>query len=443
MVRKKKTIDMTQGSIGRGLILFSIPLFLSSLIQQMYNTVDLLFVGNFLGKESAAAVGASSMLITCIIGLFSGMAVGTNVILAKIFGTGDKIQLKKGIHTAVSIALLGGIILTIAGLMGSRYFLKLMNTPEEIMVSALEYIRIYFISITAMLVYNMASGIIRAGGNSRMPMVAQFIGGLINIATNIIFIYILDLGIKGAALATFFSQTTAAALVIIYLLKEKEEFNLNLKALRIDGNILREISIVGVPAGIQSLVISLSNVVAQSYINALDVDSIAAFTAYFKIELLLYYPILAMGQAIMTFTAQNIGAGKIERVKKGTKLCIIVGIIFTLIASRLLISSGNFWLSLFNSDNNVVRMGVEIISITFPFYFIYVILEVLSAAIRGSGKAIPPMIIILSNICLLRVILLYFITPIMNNVKGVAVAYPITWASTALFMAIYYFYQTK
>ena len=431
-------MDMTKGSIGKSLILFAIPLLLSSIIQQMYNTVDLLFVGNILGKNAAAAVGASSMLITCIIGFFSGIAVGTNVILARIFGTGDKNKFKNGMHTAVTIALIGGVVLTFVGIIGSEFFLKLMNTPDEIMNSALEYIRIYFISIPSMLTYNMASGIIRASGNSRIPMISQFIGGLTNIVANTLFVLILGLGIKGAAWATFFSQTTAAILVMLYIIKDKRDFNLNLRDLKVDNRILLQIAIVGIPAGVQTLVISLSNVVAQSYINSLDIDSIAAFTAYFKVELFLYYPILAMGQAIMTFTGQNIGANKILRVKKGTKLCIIFGIILTFINSRLLLWSGETWFGLFNNDNIVINKGIEIISITFPFYFLYVILEVLSASIRAMGKSIQPMIIILVNICFLRVILLYFIVPSMNSIRGVAITYPITWLTTSICMVILY-----
>lgn len=436
-------MDMTKGSIAKGLFLFAIPLLLSSIIQQMYNTVDLIFIGNILGRDAAAAVGSSSMLITCIIGFFSGIAVGTNVVLAKIFGKDDKEEFRKGMHTAVAVAFIGGIVLTLVGIIGSKFFLNLMNTPKEIMNSALEYIRIYFMSITSMLVYNIGSGIIRASGNSRVPMISQFIGGIINIVANIIIVSILGLGIKGAAWATFFSQTIAAGLVMGYIIKDKKYFNLNLRELKIDNKIISKILIVGIPAGVQALAISFSNVVAQSHINSLDIDSIAAFTAYFKVELLLYYPILAMGQAITTFTGQNIGANKISRVKKGTKLCIIFGVILTFINSRLLLWSGETWFGLFNNDNIVINKGIEIISITFPFYFIYVFLEVLSSSIRGMGKSIQPMIIILANICFLRVILLYFIVPSMKSVKGVAITYPITWATTSLCMGIFYIYQMK
>ena len=436
-------MNMTRGSIIKTLILFALPILLSSVIQQMYNTVDLLFVGNILGKEAAAAVGASSMIITCIIGFFSGISVGTNVILAKIFGSKNKNEFKSATCTAISIALIAGSILTLIGIAGSKVLLSLINTPNAIIEPAIQYIKIYFLSITSMLVYNMGSGIIRASGNSHIPMIVQFIGGLINIASNTVFIVILGLGIKGAAWATFFSQITAAILVLLYIIKDKKNYNVKLKELKIDKNILFQISIIGIPAGIQTLVISLSNIVAQSYINSLDVDSIAAFTAYFKIELLLYYPILAVGQAIMTFTGQNIGAGKVARVIKGTNICIVFGIVLTMVNSKMLLLSGDIWFRLFNSDTIVITRGIEIISITFPFYFMYVILEVLSAVIRGSGKSIGPMIIIIFNICLLRVALLYIIVPLMENVKGVAITYPITWLSTAMCMVVLYVYQIR
>lgn len=436
-------MDMTKDSIIKSLLLFALPLLLSSIIQQMYNTVDLLFVGNILGKDAAAAIGSSSMIITCIIGLFSGIAVGTNVILGRLFGAKNKKDFKKGIHTAILVAFIGGIILTLLGLICSKYFLELMNTPNKIMSPALQYIRIYFISITPMLMYNMTSAIVRSSGNSRVPMISQFVGGIINILANTILIVVLDLGIKGAAWATFFSQTTAAVLVLLYIIRDKNSFQFSFKELKINNIILKDIAIVGIPAGIQALVISLSNVVAQSYINSLDIDSIAAFTTYFKVELLLYYPILSIGQAVMTFTSQNIGANNISRVKRGTSLAITFGIILTIISSQLLLWNGNALFKVFNADNLVITKGIEIIKITFPFYFIYVILEVLSSTIRGMGKSISPMIIILANICLLRVILLSFTVPLFKSVSGIAITYPLTWIATSASISIVYIRMIK
>jgi len=437
----KKTIDMTKGSILKNLILFSIPLLLSSVIQQMYNTVDLLCVGNMLGSTSAAAVGAGALLITCLIGLFSGLSVGVNIVIAKFFGAGDKENLQKGIHSAVFIALTGGILLTLIGIIGAPYFLNIMNTPSNIMKEAIIYIRIYFLSITSMIVYNICSGIIRAGGNSRIPMVAQFIGGIINIIVNILFIFYFEWGIKGAAAATFCSQTVCAVIVLRYLLLQDGEFNLKLSKLKFYKNIFKQIIYIGLPAGIQSLVISLSNVVVQSYINCLDVYSISAFVYYMKVELLIYYPIMAIGQAVMTFAGQNSGAGKYNRVRSGIKISILLGVSLTIVLSFIVLKSGAFWFGLFDKESNVIAKGIEIISVTFPFYFIYVIMEVLSSAIRGTGKSIPPMVIILSNICMLRIFLLYIIVPKVESVKGVAAVYPITWASTAAFMLIYYLYS--
>lgn len=388
-------------------------------------------------------MGAGSMMITCLIGLFSGLAVGTNVVLSKVFGSKDMDKFKRGLYASLYVSVIGGIIITIIGELGAQYFLKLINTPDDIMAEAVVYIRIYFISITSMLIYNMGSGIVRAVGNSNTPMTIQLAGGLINIFANALFITVLGWGIKGAALATFFSQTIAASLIIVYILRTKETFHINLKKQNLDTEILKDIFLVGVPAGIQSLVITLSNVVIQSYINSLDVDSIAAFTCYLKVELLVYYTIMAMGQAIMTFTGQNNGAGKIARMKKGTLLCIGAGILITLTLSVFVLYSGEFWFGLFNRNEGVISRGIDIIKITLPFYFIYVILEVLSSSLRGSGKSIPPMIIILSNICVLRIVILYFIAPIIKNVKGIALSYPITWATTSVCMIIFYRYSNK
>ncbi len=436
---KKRTIDMTYGSIIKCLVSFSIPLLMSSVIQQMYNTVDLLYVGNVLGGTSAAAVGAGAMLITCLIGIFSGMSVGTNIVLAKFFGSSDKEDLKKGIHTSVFLALINGVILTGIGIIGAPYILKIMNTPMDIIKEAVIYIRIYFLSITSMLMYNICSGIIRAGGNSRTPMTAQFMGGIINIIANYLFICVFDWGIKGAAAATFFSQTAGALIVFKHLLLSKDEFKFEFKNLKLNKDIMKQIIYIGVPAGIQSMVISLSNAVVQSYINGLDVYSISAFVYYMKVELIIYYPIMAIGQSAMTFVGQNIGACKIERMKKGIYMCVFLGIIITCVLSIILLNSGAFWFQLFDKDKNIIDSGLKIIKITFPFYFIYVIMEVLSSSVRGMGKSIPPMIIVLSNICIFRIILLYIIGHNNLTIKNVASVYPITWISTAVFISIYYF----
>ena len=433
----KNNLDLTKGSIQKNILLFALPLLGSSLIQQLYNTVDLLFVGNWLGKNAYAAVGASSLIVTCLVGFFTGMSVGANVVIAQAIGLDSRKKIQDSVHTAIGLSLVGGSVLMIIGLLGAPCFLRWMNTEPEILQEAAAYLRIYFLSLISIILYNMISGILRAMGNSRVPMMIQLIGGIVNVAADAILIGSFRT-VEAAAWATMVSQTLAAALALAYLAKRGEKCMVHWKKIRISPGILKEIIKVGIPSGTQNLVITLSNIFAQYHINSLGVDSIGAFTTYFKVELLLYYPIVALGQAMTTFTGQNMGAGEPERVKKGVRICITMGILLTAATAALLLLSGRSVFRLFNGDENVLANGLKVIFITFPFYWLYVILEVLADTIRGAGKAIMPMLIILGNICLLRTVLLFAIMSQWKDIRGIAVTYPITWLATAVCMSVYY-----
>lgn len=433
-----KNNSLTEGVIWKKLLLFALPLLGTSFIQQLYNTVDLIYVGNFVGKEAAAAVGASSLFVTCLVGFFSGMSVGSSVVASYVFGTGNKKELKNVIHTAIGLGFVCGIIIMIIGLIGAPYFLKLINTPDQIMGLAVSYIRVYFISIISVVIYNMGSGIIRALGNSKTPMYIQLIGGIVNVIMDGVFIVIFKFGVVGVAYATLFSQTLAALLVLHYLMHIDSQYKLELPKIKIAKAHFYKIIKIGVPTGFQALVITLSNVFVQYHVNSLGVDAITAFTAYFKVELLIYLPILAMGQAITTFTSQNIGAENYDRVRKGTRVCIMMGVGITAVMSTFVLFFGRQAFDVINSDPSVVDYGLQIISITLPFYWLYLILEVLGGTIRGAGKAVPPMAIILTNICVLRTLLLFVMMSSFHDIQGIAITYPITWASTAICMGIYY-----
>ncbi len=432
------TRDLTEGVIWKQLLLFTLPLLGSSLIQQLYNTVDLLFVGNFLGKEAFAAVGASSLIITCLVGFFTGLSAGTAVISAQTFGRKSKAELQRAVHTAIGLSFLGGAVLMAIGYSGAPLFLRWMNTPAEILGISVSYLRIYFLSLLSVVTYNMGSGILRAVGDSKSPLLYQLIGGITNIVLNALFLIVLGYGVEGVAWATLFSQTVAAGCVLIHLSITNGDHHLSWSKIRIDKETIFRILHVGVPVGLQSLVITLSNIFVQYFINGFGVEAIAAFAAYFKVELVIYLPIVAFGQAITTFSAQNIGAGEIERMKKGTRDCLLMGITLAIITSALMLIFGReaFWL--FNRDSLVIDYGIRIIQTTFPFYFLYVILEVLGDSIRGSSKSIPPMIIVLLNICVLRTILLFTITTYYADLRGVAITYPVTWATTAVCMSVYF-----
>ena len=433
-----KTTDMTQGPIARQLILFSLPLLGSSLIQQLYNTVNLIFVGHLLGKEASAAVGASGLLVTCLVGFFTGMSIGSGVTAARCYGAKDYKNLTHTIHTAMAISLGGGFVLMILGLIASPMFLRWMNTPDDILQQATGYIRVYFLSVIPLITYNIGSGILRALGDSKSPMLYQLIGGIVNISANALCIIVLDWGVNGSAVASLCSQSIAAFLILRHLRRVDSRYRLRWRKIKLYSESAGKILKVGIPSGIQSTAITFSNIFIQYHINSLGVDVIAAFTAYFKVELFVYLPIMAFGQAATAFTGQNIGAGYVERVKKSAKAGIVVGICFTIILSSFLLIFARQAFGLFTTDVSVIDIGVSLAHITFPLQFIYVFLEVFASTIRGAGKATAPMVIVLINMCGMRIILLQIFISLWPSAQGVALTYPVTWLITALCMAVYY-----
>lgn len=439
----RKKSDLTQGNLWKQLIFFALPLLASSLIQQLYSTVDLIFVGHFLGKEASAAIGSSSLLITCVIGFFTGMSIGANVLAATFFGSKQYDELKALISTIMLFGMISGIILTVIGYFSAPFFLKLMHTPDDIYAISIRYLRIYFISLVPIALYNIGAGILRGMGNSKSPTIAQFIGGLVNVLGNILFVGYFNFGITGAALTTVFSQTIAMVLVCRKICLLDKSYALQPTKMSLKISSLKKILIVGMPAALQAIIVTLSNLIVQSNINSLGVDTIVGFTAYFKVELFIYLPIVAIGQANITFVGQNIGAGKMNRAVKGTRASIVLGLLITLFTSALLLLFPQHVLQLFTKEASVLAVGMEIMKTTIPFYVLYVFLEVFASFIRGTGRSLPPTLIILFNMCLIRP--LYVTLMIQNNPtpRAISFAYPITWFTTSVCLFLYYLHTKK
>jgi putative MATE family efflux protein len=435
--------DLTQGIIWKKISRFALPFLLSSLVKQLYNTVDLLFAGNMLGKSVFSAIGVSGLLITCLVGFSGGMSVGSAVVVSHMYGSREPAKLKSAIQNAVAISFFGGILLMAAGAALAPYYLKFIDTPEALLSPAIGYLRIYFLSFVSILTYNIGSGVLRALGDSRTPLYAQILGGAMNVLMDALFIMIFDAGIYGLAWATLIAQTAAAVFILYRLTTLDGEYALRFLKIGFDRKILKKIIGIGLPAGSQALVITLSNVMAQYQINSLGENAIAAFTAYFKVELIIYLPIVALGQTIMIFAGQNAGAQNYKRVSLGVKQCLMMGMVLTAALSTFAIFSGPLLFSAFARENAVIDLGLRIIHVTFPFYIIYVILQVLGDSIRGIGKSRPPMVIVMVNICIIRTFLLFLIVPRFPDVRGVAITYPITWALTAACMAAYCLYQQR
>ena len=435
---KNNSHTLTKGSVGKGILLFTLPLLGSSLIQQLYSTVDLIFVGQLLGTKASAAIGASGLIVTCMIGFFNGMAVGTNVFAARHYGARRFEQLKKLIQTIFWTGIIGGFFLTVIGLVLSPVFLTWMGTPESIFPLAVRYLRIYMASMISVVSYNLLSGVLRALGDSRTPMLYQFFGGIINVFADFIFLYVFHMGVEGTAFATLFSQTFAAIGVMIHLYRLKKTYALRIRFSDCSLKEFTDILKVGVPAGVQSIIITLSNIIIQSQINTLGVTSVASFTVYFRVELIIYLPIVALGQAVVSFIGQNYGAGNWERIKKGNRLCIFGGSLITFAACILLIIAMPVILNVFTKDAAVAAQTLEIVKVTFPFYFFYTVLECFSSNLRGFGKAFLPMIVTVISFCGFRIVALFALMAKNPSPDKVALSYPISWGIAAAAMAILY-----
>lgn len=435
---KNNSHTLTKGSVGKGILLFALPLLGSSLIQQLYSTVDLIFVGQLLGTKASAAIGASGLIVTCMIGFFNGMAVGTNVFAARHYGARRFEQLKKLIQTIFWTGIIGGFFLTVIGLVLSPVFLTWMGTPESIFSLAVRYLRIYMASMISVVSYNLLSGVLRALGDSRTPMLYQFFGGIINVFADFIFLYVFHMGVEGTAFATLFSQTFAAIGVMIHLYRLKKTYALRIRFSDCSLKEFTDILKVGVPAGVQSIIITLSNIIIQSQINTLGVTSVASFTVYFRVELIIYLPIVALGQAVVSFIGQNYGAGNWERIKKGNRLCIFGGSLITFAACILLIIAMPVILNVFTKDAAVAAQTLEIVKVTFPFYFFYTVLECFSSNLRGFGKAFLPMIVTVISFCGFRIVALFALMAKNPSPDKVALSYPISWGIAAAAMAILY-----
>lgn len=434
--KEVKMREMTAGSVAAPLILFALPLFFSSIFQQLYNTADLLFVGNLVGKTAAAAVGASSILVTCLIGLFTGISVGTGVAISQSIGAEKKDEADRLLHTAAAFSVAAGILLTIAGVVFSAGILKLLDTPENVMKDAVAYIRIYFLGMLPMVIYNIGAGVLRACGDSGTPFYILAAGGFLNVAADAFFIGVLGMGVRGAALATTVSQGFSAIAVVCVLVKGNGILKLQIRQIRIEKGPLKKILLLGIPAGLQSMIITLSNVVMQYYINGFGEDAVAAFATYFRLESFSYLPVLAFGQAATTFAGQNMGAGKYERIRKGAVIAGVISVASVAAIAFTLLALGPAAVGWFVKDEAVIAAGLEIIAVSFPFYWLNSLIEVLGGTLRGMGHSLASMLVILFSLCGSRIVLLYFLNSRFHTISALASVYPITWTLAVILLLI-------
>lgn len=430
---------ITEGVIWKQLLIFFFPILLGTFFQQLYNTVDAIIVGNFVGKEALAAVGgATGTLINLLVGFFTGLGSGATVIISQFYGADRGEQVSQAVHTAMALVLVATVVFFFVGFFGTPTALRWMDTPDEILPHAIIYMRTYFCGILFPLVYNIGSGVLRAVGDSRRPLYFLIICCMANVVLDVVFVVILKMGVFGVALGTLISQAVSAVLVILTLLHIPNACRLFFREIRFTIPILRNIILIGLPAGLQSVMYSLSNVIIQSSVNSFGTDVIAAWTAYGKIDGVYWMTINAFGLAITTFVGQNFGAQKFDRVKKSVRVCMGMAFLASVGISAIILVFGQYILKLFTNDPSVADIGMQIIHLLVPFYFTYVGIEVLSGTVRGAGDAFLPMIMTCLGVCVLRVAWIVVAVPLNRQISTVILSYPITWIITSLMFIIYY-----
>ena len=439
---------ITEGVIWKQILAFFFPILFGTFFQQLYNTADAIIVGQFLGKEALAAVGGGTgTAINLLIGFFTGLASGATVVISQHFGAKNEERVSAAIHTAIALALVGGLIISILGYAFTRPILVAIGTPDDVLPLAVSYMQIYFLGGIPVVMYNMGAGIFRAMGDSRSPFYFLLASCLTNIVLDLLFVGVFGMNVEGAAIATVISQVLSMVLIFVTLRRRNDGAKLRIRKIKFDRSLLSQMLMIGFPAGIQSIMYTISNLIIQAAINQYGTDTAAAWAGWSKLDQIFWMFINAFSIAITTFVGQNYGAGKIDRAKKGVRTVTMMAAVSTLVIEAGYFLIGRYGLMLFITDSAVLEIGVAIMKYIVPWYITYIAIELLSGAIRGAGKSLIPTLISVFGICVLRIVWIYVVPLFDNTIFGVLFSYPFSWVVTSLLFIIYYFkgniYQMK
>lgn len=440
----EKENKITEGVIWKQLLLFFFPILFGTFFQQLYNAADAIIVGRFVGKEALSAVGGGTgTVIQVLVGFFVGLSSGATVIISQYYGAKRKEMVEYAVHTSIAFSILAGVVMMIGGILGAPAVLRAMDTPVDVIDQSVLYIRIYFAGIIGNLIYNMGAGILRAVGDSKRPLYFLIASCLTNIVLDVVFVVGFQMGVAGAALATILSQALSAVLVIVVLVRTQDMHQLDIRRVRLDGRMLKRIIRIGFPAGLQSIMYSSSNVIIQASVNSLGTDTVAAWTAYSKIDSVFWMIVNAFGISVTTFVGQNYGAGKQDRVHKGTRVCMVMTFGATIIISLLLYYFGIHCYRLFTTDEKVIEIGIDMLQYLVPMYFTYVSIEILSGALRGVGDCWIPTLLSCVGVCLLRVLWIMVAVPMRKDIYSIMFSYPLTWVITSILFIVYYLFFSR
>lgn len=430
---------MTSGNIYKKIALFAIPLLLGNFFQLMYNTIDSIVVGNYVGKEALAAVGASTPIINLLIAFFQGLATGAGVVVSRYYGARKQEEESKAIHSFLLFSILFGIALSIVGYFVSPIILRMMNTPSDYYNDADGYLAIYFLGATFLIVYNAGTGILQAVGDSKNPLYFLIATSILNIFLDLLFVKGFGMGVDGAAWATIISECISMLLVINLLMRTKNEYKVTLKNLKIDFSILKQIVEIGVPAGLQGMIVSVSNVIVMAYINQFGSSGVAGFSCSNKIDNFMGLPVNSLMLAITTFVGQNLGARQYERVKQGVRAALVMSISIVVTLGVFVFLFSDSLMRIFTSDMDVIEDGTIILRIMCPCYIFLCFHQVYSGALRASGRSSVPMVTSIIAFVVMRQIFLAVAIPLYHHISIIGIGYSFTWAMAALMTGIYYF----
>ena len=432
-------VDMTQGSITKHLINFSLPLLLGNLFQQLYNMVDTWVVGNYVSNEAFSAVGTVGPVINMLIGFFLGLSSGAGVVISQYYGAGREEKVRQAVHTALMLTLVLGVVFTAAGIAMTPLMLQLMKTPAEVAPEQAAYLRIYFAGVMGLLLYNLGSGILRAVGDSRRPFYFLVVSAVLNTVLDLLFVIKFHMGVEGVAYATIIAQAVSALLTLWVLMRAEGGIRLELRALRFTWSVLRQIVAVGIPAALQMAITAFSNVFVQSYINYFGPDCMSGWTAYTKVDQLVILPVQSISMANTTFVGQNLGVGDTPRAKKGVRISLWLSVAVTAVLLIPVLLFAPDLTAFFNSKAEVVSYGALLLRLLSPFYFFFCINQIYAGALRGAGNSQMPMWIMLGSFVVFRQIYLYIMSNyISNEIIPIALSYPAGWFVCSVATLLYY-----
>lgn len=438
MAAINRSTDMTTGSIWKRMVSFAVPVFLGNLCQQLYNAVDSVIVGKFVGKQALAAVASSGNLIFMMTGFFMGLFIGAGIVIAQYFGARNYEKVRSAVHTDIAFALCCGVLLTLLGVFFTPTILTWMRTPADVLSTSILYFRLYFLGSLATILYNAGMGILPAVGDSRSPLYYLVISSVVNVALDLLFVGAMDMGVAGAAVATVISQVVSAVLCIIKLTRSDGPYRLEIKRIGFDLPLLKKITSQGVPSGVQNSIIAIANVVVQSNINTFGSDAMAGCGSYSKVEGFVFLPITAFAMALTTFIGQNLGAGQFDRAKQGARIGILCSMAMAELIGVALFFLAPYAMRLFNDDPAVVAIGVRQSHIEALFFCFLAFAHGVSAVLRGAGRAQVPMYTMLGCWCILRVSYITLALKVWPDIATIFWAYPITWSVSCVVFLIYY-----